>query len=699
MSDRRRRLYALGLTLALVAANLFTLNYLVAGWSTGRLDLTGDRIYSIAPATKRLLTSLDEQVTVYGFFSERTHPKLAPLVPEIRDLLEEYRAVSGGRVRVELIDPGTDEQAERLAIDRFGVKSTPFQLATKYEAAIVNAWFGIVVQYGDEYVRYEFDDLIQVEPTPDGDVDVRLRNLEYDLTRAIKKVVYGFRSTHDLFERISEPVTLLAIWSPAKLPAAFAEVPEAVRKAAEELKEKSAGRFEFKELDPSDDPGIAAGVAEQFDARPMSLGLFEEGSFYLYAILQVGDVFEPIPLTTGAVTSAGVREAVENALKRYTPGFLKTVGLVMPGESDLPIELQMQMGMPRSAPKFEEIKRFLAQDYRTQEVQLSREVPSQVDVLVVLEPKGLDQAAIFRLDQYLMRGGRVILCAGRYEVQFGEGLSLSPIDSGLDEWLAGHGISIEPTLVLDDRNQALPIPATRSTPFGMIRTWELAPYPYLVLVRDEGLMNAELTSRLDAVGIYWGSPITVDRTKAGELEILPLLQSSARSWTSDDLSQVSQIDYSVPAATEPHLLGVALSGSFKSQFAGRPIPDGVGGDASSTVPLGSSPETRLIVLGNSEFLSDFIARALSRVDGGFFVENLRFAQNMIDWIGLDNEMLEIRSRGLVSRRLTRLAPEREMIVEVANYVTPALILVVLGAFSRWRRRQAVPSSTAGRIAR
>ena len=100
---------------------------------------------------------------------------------------------------------------------------------TKYESAIVNAYFSVVVQYADQYVRYGFDDLIVVEPTPDGDIDVRLRNLEYDLTRAIKKVVFGFRSTHDLFERVSEPVRLTAIWTVATLPEMFADVPDVRR--------------------------------------------------------------------------------------------------------------------------------------------------------------------------------------------------------------------------------------------------------------------------------------------------------------------------------------------------------------------------------------------------------------------------------------------------------------------------------------
>ena len=136
MPERKRRILSLAATLALLGLNLVALNVLVAGWSTARLDLTEGGEFSISPATERILQSLDDDLVIHGYFSNRTHPKLAPLVPRVADLLDEYRALSGGRVKVEMVDPGEDETAEQEANDRFGVKSTPFRLASKYETGI-----------------------------------------------------------------------------------------------------------------------------------------------------------------------------------------------------------------------------------------------------------------------------------------------------------------------------------------------------------------------------------------------------------------------------------------------------------------------------------------------------------------------------------------------------------------------------------
>ena len=247
----------------------------------------------------------------------------------------------------------------------------------------------------------------------------------------------------------------------------------------------------------------------------------------------------------------------------------------------------------------------------------------------------------------------------------------------------------------------------RNTPDGgrCVRG-SLAPYPYLVHVqRRRVCATRDITAALESVGIYWGSPLQIDEEITAGLEVLPILQSSNLSWTDDDLSAVAYVDYDVPeAGTEPHLLAAALSGRFKSYYTDRPIPGqeaqtapdaepGEEGDdpeepaSPSRVALEESPETRLIVVGNAEFLSDFVARTLASVDGGFFVENLRFAQNLIDWAGLDNDMLGIRSRGMVSRRLERVGRGQEVFIETVNYVVPALLLVTLGAFLRWRRRQ------------
>ena len=94
-------------------------------------------------------------------------------------------------------------------------------------------------------------------------------------------------------------------------------------------------------------------------------------------------------------------------------------------------------------------------------------------------------------------------------------------------------------------------------------------------------------------------------------------------------------------------------------------------------------------MGDAAFVSDLVARALS-LDGGFFASNLAFVQNVIDWVGLDNDMLSIRSRGTGERRIERLDRATEVSVEAANYAIPLVVLLAWGLQRFWRRRHAAP---------
>ncbi len=704
LPSKRERHLRQTLTLALLLANLVALNALLAPWVSARLDLTRDRAFSISPATRRLLGSLEDDLYVYGYFSKRTHPKLAPLVPQMRDLLEEYRALSRRRLHVEFLDPSESDRIEQQASERFGVASTPFRLASKYESGIVNAYFSLVVKYGDQYVRYGFDDLIEVEPLPDGDVDVRLRNLEYDLSRAIKKVVFGFRGAGDLFTRVGKPVRLVAVMTPDRLPSVLGGVPEEVRKAAKQLEEAAKGRFTYEELVPASEAQQIE-VQRRFGARPLAVGLFGTETFYLQGFLSVGDHAEELPLTGRNVTSASLREAIEASLKRQAPGFLKTVGVVAPGPS-LPPEVLMQLRMQgqmlsQPPPEFDDLKARLRQDYNVRDLSLNDAdgVPGDVDVLLVIKPRGLGERAVYNLDQFLMRGGRVIICAGSYDPDFGPGgLTVRPVDSGLEAWLKHAGVEISRTLLLDDRNQPLPIPELRQTVFGVIRTWSLKPYPYLVAVRDDGFRDRSITAKLDAIGIYWGSPVEVVPEAQKRLKVIPILYSSSRSWTDDDVGRVARTDYAVPAGAKPHPVAVALQGSFESFFAGKTVPP-VGSDSSRReVPLPRSPETRLAVVGNAEFLSDLVANALGRQSGGLYLQNLGFIQNLVDWMNLDNDLASIRTRVTSARPIRRLARSAAAGIETANYLVPLLFLAGFGLLRYWRRRGVQPVVSATRAA-
>ncbi len=204
--------------MALLGANLLVLNLWLAPLAGLRWDATAQQEYTLSQTTKELLGSLQEPLLIRAYISSKSHPLLDPLRPQVEDLLREYAIAGKGRVTAEVVDPAQDPALEAEANQTYGIQPTPFQVSDRYQASVINAYFDILVRYGDQDVVLNFRDLIQVEQSPEGGVDVRLRNPEYDLTSAIKKVLYGFQSIDTVLASQAQPLKLTLYATPHTLP-------------------------------------------------------------------------------------------------------------------------------------------------------------------------------------------------------------------------------------------------------------------------------------------------------------------------------------------------------------------------------------------------------------------------------------------------------------------------------------------------
>src|SRR6185312_252552 len=111
-----------------------------------------------------------------------THPLLAPLVPQLHDLLEEYAVAGGDKVHVQFVDPHDDPKVAADAANRYGIKPVPFEVAGKYRASVVNTYFNILVSYGDQYQVLNFRDLIDVKQRDESHLNVELKDPEDAVT-------------------------------------------------------------------------------------------------------------------------------------------------------------------------------------------------------------------------------------------------------------------------------------------------------------------------------------------------------------------------------------------------------------------------------------------------------------------------------------------------------------------------------------
>jgi ABC-2 type transport system permease protein len=711
----------------LVAVNAVFFSIWFSSVGLLRIDLTQRGEYSISDTTKNMVRSLDNPLLIRAYISGKTHPLLAPLVPRIRDLIEEYAILSRGKVKAEFVDPKDDAELEKEANEVYGIKSFPFRVMDRYEAGVVNSYFSILLKYGDQHEVLPFDQLIEVGASNTG-VEVKLRNLEYDLTRAIKKVAFGFQTLESVFAEMPKDAELTAYITPKTLPDNFKDVPKRLEKVLGEIKAQSGGKFKYNVVDPDAQGGTAMReeLYKNYGFRPMAVGFLSQESFYLHLLLRVGDHVERV-FPAESMSEADIRKEVTAAVKRSTPGFLKTVGLVKPKSGPPPQANPFQPQPPQhNEDNYRLVQEKLKENYTLRDVTIDDgRVPGDVDVLVLLAPKDYTEKQAFAVDQYLMRGGTVVVIGGKYEFDTQatsqEGtIAVRKVRTGLEDVLSAYGISLGESMVLDPQNEPFAQPVIRNLGGLKIRDVQLLNYPFFVDVRPTGMdKNSPVVASLPALTMSWASPLIVSSGAdaapskdpkddgAPKRQVEVLLRSTPESWTQAEPNvQPPPGGFAPSGERKSQPLAVAVRGRFESAYKDKPSPvygaDAAPGADRTGRTIKQSPDgARLVVVGSSNFVNDMVLQLSRQGSGERYMNNVQFVENLADWAVADVDLLSIRSRGTFGRTLLPMDADKRAFWEYLNYgiVVLALVGLVGGTMGRRRRlapMQLDPSSRGGR---
>ena len=142
-------------------------------FSSARIDLTENKLYTLTLGTRDLIAEIDEPIKFRFFFSQRASEDLKALrayARRVQELLEEYQALAGGSINLEIIAPEPFSEEEDLAA-QFGLQSVPVNNAGD------ELYFGLV---GTNSVD---DQLIISFFQPDKE-----EFLEYDISRIIHQL-------------------------------------------------------------------------------------------------------------------------------------------------------------------------------------------------------------------------------------------------------------------------------------------------------------------------------------------------------------------------------------------------------------------------------------------------------------------------------------------------------------------------------
>ena len=258
-----------------------------------------------------------------------------------------------------------------------------------------------------------------------------------------------------------------------------------------------------------------------------------------------------------------------------------------------------------------------------------------------------------------MRGGSVafLLDSVQPDLQAGQA---NPADHGLTAMLSTYGVAVESGLVLDAECASVGIVEQR----GFMRFQRQVQYPYMPIAKSLAA-DHPLTRGLPQIAFPFMSPLTVQVKEGAEVKADVLVTSSEKGWVACEPYNLDpRQEWSLPE-TGTHNLVVTLSGAIPGHFKS---PEG---------EPQAAENARILVAGGASFLRDQYLSPSGEV----------FVQNLMDWLLLDEALLEVRSRGLAAAPLGELSDSERRTVKYGNIVGVPLLFILFGLV-RWRRREA-----------
>lgn len=344
--------------------------------------------------------------------------------------------------------------------------------------------------------------------------------------------------------------------------------------------------------------------------------------------------------------------------------------------------------------------------YNTAYVELDSiyRIDTDVDLVIVAGPKAaFDYRNQFKLDQYIMNGGRVIWLIDELHTRLdsiaaaGGAYSPQVVDHDLGELFFKYGIRVEPNAIMDYQSTTIPQVVGR---VGGKPQMEQRPWYFHPLLVPQS--THPIVKNIGQVNMYFPSTITVLDTP-DSVAYTVLLETSARSrykYVPMELAtSITQVDADPNLFTKgPQPVAILAEGQFSSAFKNRLTPDfkatlqEIGATFAET-----SPPTQQLWVSDSDFIKNRVdSRTGQTTEIGYnywtgqrYNGNKSFIVNAVEYMIDDSNVLIARSKDVKLRLLDAAKTKQEKAFwQMLNIGLPLLLLALVGGlFTFWRKRK------------
>ncbi|MDP6633312.1 MAG: Gldg family protein [Phycisphaerae bacterium] len=486
--------------------------------------------------------------------------------------------------------------------------------------------------------------------------------------------------TRSILKKLNEPVTLKLYYSRV----AAMKGPDQirfwnnyylyVRDLLTEYSRISGGKVKLELIDPrtysvEEEEAIRNGIRR----FPLS----DDESFYfgLLATTELGKdetiaFFEPnrqelVEYDVSKIISSLVQR------KKRTIGIVSSLPVMGPANMS-PYMLQMMRMQGRQPDPPWAIVRQLQMDYDVRNLRFETpEVPSDIDFLMVIHPKNLDQKTVFAIDQYVMKGGKLMVFVDPHCLA--DRPQRDPRNpyagmnhkagSQLNNLLVNWGAVVYTKKIAVDRASAT---KTGRPPQAFL--------PYLTLNDQCVNKNHRMVSELNGIRMLFAGAIG---RHGGTAEFTPLISTTdiGNTWLPADAMSLNmpnpqKIQEEVTDGTEAVTLACMLTGKMNSIFPnGIDIPDD-SPDEPDTQPASTQPTTQpkdktkhidaikstdkgtVLVVADVDIITDMLCYDRSFFGMAQSGANVPFLLNALEFLSGSEDLISIRSRGRFLRPFT-----------------------------------------------
>jgi ABC-type uncharacterized transport system involved in gliding motility auxiliary subunit len=414
------------------------------------------------------------------------------------------------------------------------------------------------------------------------------RNTNLDLTA--DRLFTLSEGARNIARGVDEPLRLTMYFSSraAVDNPSFMSHAQRVREILEEFERESKGKITLRVVNPepySDEEEQA--VRDGLEPLPVST----RGDVMFFGLVgtnstngkQVIPQFDPRNERLLEYDLAKMVHALRTTVKKKV-GVMSTLGL-----QTFSIDPATQRPMPKS--KWQVFVQ-LAETFDIEEIPATATViPEGIEVLAVVHPKGLGDGALYAIDQFVMRGGRLMAfvdpqCQTDDTINARDQMQAMMADrsSSLKKLFDAWGVEVSDTQIVLDNTYA----PRQQQPSGN-GVIEVPTLPFLMLRGDAIVRDDEVGRGLDAVNVFFSGAIQKKKDAAEGLTIIPLLQSSEDSMLIEksqiqfvqDMSRLMEMFNSQNAK---NVIAARLSGKIKSAFPDGPPTPGEAPDVSAVKP-------------------------------------------------------------------------------------------------------------------